>query len=96
MFGSCTYTRRILTPLCAVHSSRNQATTKEVRKAKKSYERSTAEETMRNPEDFWKYVRSKTKPAGIKYRIFCEEMILTHMQMVTRQIFSTPYLQVYS
>jgi hypothetical protein len=46
--------------------ARNDAT-KEVRKAKKKYERNLAEEVKNNPKAFWKYVRSKTKvKTGIK------------------------------
>ena len=45
---------------------RNEAT-KEVRKAKKYYERNLANETKTNPKAFWKYVRSKTKvKSGVK------------------------------
>ena len=40
--------------------ARNEAT-KEVRKAKKGYEKKLAEDIKNDPKSFWKYVRSKTK-----------------------------------
>ena len=39
--------------------ARNEVT-KEVRKAKRAYERKLAEEIKENPKSFWKYVRDKT------------------------------------
>ena len=46
--------------------ARNEAT-KEVRKAKRCYERSIANESKNSPKAFWKYVRSKTKTkSGVK------------------------------